>query len=108
MLAPLLDSMITRDLSRRFTAAEALRFFKDMREGLTPTQLKAPVDGEVDLLPEDYDRWAGLPKEFVQRWSSFREPPVPRSTKILRAICKHEIGYRFVQHIRRLHGGSQA
>ncbi|KAK0448109.1 hypothetical protein EV421DRAFT_1672771, partial [Armillaria borealis] len=73
MLAPLLDKMVTRTVSNRFTASEALQFLEDFLPGV---QLDTPVPS--DALTEHYeqcDRWKDLLAEFIQRWSAYREPP---------------------------------
>ncbi|KAK0490300.1 kinase-like domain-containing protein, partial [Armillaria novae-zelandiae] len=68
MLAPLLDKMVTRTVSNRFTASEALTFLEDL---LPSVRLDTPVPS--DSLTgdyEQYDRWKDLLPEFIQRWSS--------------------------------------
>ncbi|KAF9011291.1 hypothetical protein BDQ17DRAFT_1420683 [Cyathus striatus] len=88
MLAPLLDKMISRNVRSLFTASQALQFFEDMYTELTEEQLLAPINMRVQIENyEEYDRWAGLPADFVKTWAAYREPPVPRLTKIIRAIC---------------------
>ncbi|PBK65557.1 hypothetical protein ARMSODRAFT_851426, partial [Armillaria solidipes] len=88
MLAPLLDKMVTRTISNRFTASEALQFFEDLLpDTLVPS----------DALTEHYeqcDRWKDLLAEFIQRWSAYREPPVPRTTMWLRKISRWGTGYQ--------------
>ncbi|KAK0191639.1 hypothetical protein F5146DRAFT_1049701 [Armillaria mellea] len=51
MLAPLLNRTVTRTVSKRFTAAEALRFFEDFLPG---SQLDTPVESYPSF--EDYER----------------------------------------------------
>ncbi|SJL04409.1 uncharacterized protein ARMOST_07775 [Armillaria ostoyae] len=89
-LAPLLDMMVTHDYKRRFTASEALKFFEDMYPLLPEEQLQAfppmlshPEDHET------FDRWKGLPPDLTRRWASYREPPLPRFTRILRYLCEY-------------------
>ncbi|KAF9003278.1 kinase-like domain-containing protein [Cyathus striatus] len=90
MLAPLLDKMVTRNIQDRFTACQALQFLEEMRAELTEQQLAAPIDMTVhNENYEVYDRWMGLSAEFTARWTEYREPPMPRSTKILRAVCSY-------------------
>ncbi|KAK0490301.1 kinase-like domain-containing protein [Armillaria novae-zelandiae] len=94
MLAPLLDKMVTRTVSNRFTASEALAFLDDF---LPSVHLGTPVP--TDFLAgyyEQYDRWKDLPPEFIQRWSSYREPPVPRTTIWLRKITYWGTGYHWI------------
>ncbi|KAK7676329.1 hypothetical protein QCA50_020712 [Cerrena zonata] len=71
-LAPFLDKMITPDVSSRYTASQALNAF---------TELVKELDGSILLsesvpLPispatqtwQSYDRWAGLPEDFVRKY----------------------------------------
>lgn len=100
MLAPLLDMMTTRNIARRFTAAQALRFVDDIRRPLTAAQLATP---HVDIESQskryfEYDRWQHLPREFQAAWATHREPPEPSSRKFLRKV--HEwISDHFSPHI---------
>ncbi|KAF9003012.1 hypothetical protein BDQ17DRAFT_1280113 [Cyathus striatus] len=105
MLAPLIDKMLARNIRNRFTASEALQFFEEMRTGLTEEQLMTDISyipRRYGVYYESYDRWAGLPEEFVKGWSKYREPPLPRSTVILRSICEISCMYSLVAGIRRL------
>lgn len=79
MLAPLFNKMITRDVANRFTAHQALVFFEDFRFGMLPLQLNAklPPAPAIRVNAEKYDRWEGLPQDFIQKWASYREPPIP-------------------------------
>ena len=94
MLAPLLDMMTTRDIARRFTAAQALRFVEDIRRPLTAAQLATPhrLGTPYDLSRQrrkiyfEYDRWQHLPRAFQLAWAAYREPPEPTSRKIMRAV----------------------
>ncbi|KAF8880445.1 kinase-like domain-containing protein [Gymnopilus junonius] len=102
-LAPLLDRMTTRDLERRFTAYEALRFFEEMFSQMSETQLKTPYwvkESEVYLPFDEYDRWKDLPSDFVNKWSSYREPPIPLLTKFLRWLCGPEWAHHVIAYIR--------
>ena len=47
-LAPLFDGMTTHVLSRRFTAQEALEFFKSNIESPSQDVLDAPVTLQID------------------------------------------------------------
>ncbi|KAK0198011.1 hypothetical protein F5146DRAFT_1130955 [Armillaria mellea] len=74
MLAPLLDEMITRTVSRRFTASEALQFLEELLPGV---QLDTPVPSEwSNRHYEKYNRWNDLSAEFTQKWSTYQEMPV--------------------------------
>lgn len=91
MLAPLLDKMVTRDVESRFTAEDALSFLRDRRAEMDDIQLmREPEEFRNEMLSNDYetyDRWEGLPPDFVLRWSHFREPKLPYWTKALRWLC---------------------
>jgi len=93
MLAPLLDRMTTRDLQLRFTASEALHFFEEIYSQLTEDELGRPVETrfeflELDLQYDEYDRWKRTPIAFTEKWAAYREPPIPWTTRVLRAICR--------------------
>ncbi|KAF8968979.1 kinase-like domain-containing protein [Flammula alnicola] len=93
MLAPLLDRMTTRDLRRRFTAAEALQFFEDMRSQLTDVQLETfeyPPHYEDFKYYDEYDRWQHVPPDFAAKWAAYREPPLPFTIKVIRTITLSE------------------
>ncbi|KDR82383.1 hypothetical protein GALMADRAFT_237664 [Galerina marginata CBS 339.88] len=105
LLAPLLDKMTTRHLHDRFTASEALQFFEEMRSQLTADEIAG------DFIPEqgnsldqylyfEYDKWKHVPPKFATKWASYREPPVPWTTKILRRLCENTWVYYTVVYIR--------
>ena len=105
MLAPLIDGMITRNISRRFTAAQALHFFEDLYSQTTQEQLNFnPGSPCPDMAFDDIrvDRWRNLQDDFVQTWSHLRDPPVPMSTIILHCICKNVWCYDTVLWARHL------
>ncbi|KAF8056601.1 hypothetical protein FPV67DRAFT_643674 [Lyophyllum atratum] len=87
MLAPFLDSIVTRNVAQRFTAAQALQFLEDEVYPRTPRgQL------QVRFRPRAFDsrdRWAGLDANFCEQWAAYREPPLPRSTKLIRLMCRY-------------------
>ncbi|KAF8526772.1 hypothetical protein JB92DRAFT_3227442 [Gautieria morchelliformis] len=67
MFAPLMDRMTTRDISRRFTASQALEFLESFASELTLEQLEFPAPPWNHGHPYDkYDRWAGLPDTFIR------------------------------------------
>jgi len=104
MLAPLLDKMMLRDITQRFTAAEALRFFEDeLYSQLSEQQLlQYPSQELCGIIPSaDYDRWKGLNVQFVEKWAAFRQPPLPLATRIMRFICRYEWAHHAVILIRR-------
>ncbi|KAG6849971.1 hypothetical protein H0H93_003160 [Arthromyces matolae] len=105
MLAPLFDKMTTRKINQRFKASEALEFFEQHVVPLTTEdQLSAsalePLDYEYAAY-DYYDRWKGLEPGFIERWSAFREPPVPRHVEFLRYICQYPLVYDSISYVRR-------
>ncbi|GJJ07970.1 hypothetical protein Clacol_002177 [Clathrus columnatus] len=90
-LAPLFDRLITDQLELRFTSYEALRFFEEMCAKLDPKQLslEAPVDtasAYPPWEPGEYDRWEGLPSDFVQEWEHFKAPIPSIYTKFVLSV----------------------
>ncbi|PIL33379.1 hypothetical protein GSI_03999 [Ganoderma sinense ZZ0214-1] len=79
-LAALFDGMTTHVVSRRFSADEALDFFKSNIQLLPQEVLVAPVtlefDYEMMYHPERY--WSKLAPPVQARWNQFRAPPLPR------------------------------
>ncbi|KAF8510408.1 kinase-like domain-containing protein, partial [Hysterangium stoloniferum] len=105
-LAPLMDRLITRTLTERFTASEAVQFFESMQMNVTSEQLatQAPPRLYLGWQSENYDRWAGLPADFVKEWSSYRAPPPSLGTRLLQKIFVFywPWGCRFLRMLRRV------
>lgn len=100
MLAPLMDGMIIRDIKARVTAAEALAFLESFRTNLGPEVLaRQPIEAS-NTLWSCWDRWAGLPKDFVDQWSADRDPPPTYSFRLLQKICEYDLGWRTVTRLR--------
>ncbi|KAG6867196.1 hypothetical protein C0993_012328 [Termitomyces sp. T159_Od127] len=104
MLAPLLDRMTTRNITRRFKASEALQFFEEQVVPLTPERvLSFAAESNHRYVTYDYyDRWKYLDPDFVAKWAAYREPPVPYHIRFLRKICSSAWVFRIVSSIRRL------
>ena len=72
--------MTTHVISERFSAEEALKFFRDNTTTLSPDTLDTPVTVKLDYIaindPEVY--WLKLPPSLQTSWSQFRTPPQPR------------------------------
>lgn len=105
MMARLFDMMVTSDVSRRFTAAEALHFFQHaLLPGMSDEQLAMapPPLSPYRVVTFEDDRWAGLPSEFVAKWGEHRAPSPSRMTLLLRRICRREWGYPCVRATRRI------
>ncbi|KNZ79935.1 hypothetical protein J132_08412 [Termitomyces sp. J132] len=104
MLAPLLDRMTTRYIERRFKASEALQFFEEevlsntAEHVLSSSLPPRTATGAFDT----FDRWAGLDPNFVDKWSAFREPPVPLHLKCLRYVCEYPWIFDAVSFVRRV------
>lgn len=104
MLAPLLDMMTTRNISRRFTASEALTFFEEQVQPLT-TRLENIACRRLRKYPtryDEFDRWQYLDPEFKEKWAKFREAPVPFHIRMLRKICGRPWRWNLVNWVRYL------
>ena len=97
LLAPLMDQIVTSNIQRRFTAAEALAFVEDIQSQLTPLQNSQllPIKGDLQIWCE-IDKWTGLSDDFISKWSSFRENLYSPSKRFLSWICQSETGYKFI------------
>ncbi|KAG2006965.1 other/AgaK1 protein kinase [Coprinopsis cinerea AmutBmut pab1-1] len=103
-LAPLFDSMITIDVSRRFTAAQALEFFESEVASLHKGRLTKPIWMPDDRTrPCDYDRWKYVPKSLAVKWKSYRSAEITPWVRFLRRVCAmgDGKGYIIVMTIRR-------
>ncbi|KAF7760598.1 hypothetical protein Agabi119p4_11274 [Agaricus bisporus var. burnettii] len=90
MLAPFLDRMVTRNIPLRFNALEALQFFEAILPEIPESVMNAVYHEKTKPSDYEWDRWEGLPPEFVQKWVAYREPSVPFSTTVLRWIYSFE------------------
>jgi hypothetical protein len=79
--------MVTRDIPRRFKAAEALQFFEAILTEIPESVTSLRYVEKSIASDYEWDRWEGLPADFIQKWEAYREPPVPYSTSVLRWIC---------------------
>jgi len=104
MLAPLLDQMTTRDIGRRFTAQQAIKFLEEFSCGMSHEDLEQSPPPRTDLCNwmsyEEYDRWRYLPEDFLRNWGHLREPKPSSTIKLLRYICEFHWGRVVVQLIR--------
>ncbi|EKM77482.1 hypothetical protein AGABI1DRAFT_108013 [Agaricus bisporus var. burnettii JB137-S8] len=90
MLAPFLDKMVTRNIPLRFNAAQALQFFEAFLPEISEEVLNSVYHEKTKASDYEWDRWEGLPPDFIKKWESYREPPVPFSTIVLRWIFSFE------------------
>ncbi|EKM77481.1 hypothetical protein AGABI1DRAFT_130182 [Agaricus bisporus var. burnettii JB137-S8] len=68
MLAPFLDRMVTRNIPLRFNALEALQFFEAILPEIPESVMNAVYHEKTKPSDYEWDRWEGLPPEFVQKW----------------------------------------
>lgn len=101
LLAPLMDRMVTSNIRRRFTAAEALAFIEHIQSQITPLQHSQPLPekGHPQIWCE-VDKWTGLSDSFKSEWSSFREDFYSPSKRLLNWMCRSETGYQFISWCR--------
>ncbi|KAK7676324.1 hypothetical protein QCA50_020707 [Cerrena zonata] len=74
-LAPFLDHLITPDIADRYTAAQALDAFIELKGSLNPYFLSStppPPPMTLGDAWQDYDRWKGLPDDFVKKYTPVR------------------------------------
>ncbi|EKM77350.1 hypothetical protein AGABI1DRAFT_130437 [Agaricus bisporus var. burnettii JB137-S8] len=93
MLAPFLDRMTTRNIPKRFIAAEALEFFEVFLPKIPTTDLHARYARDPEAREsyyDIYDRWKDLPPDFIEEWKDYKEPRIPLRTILLRWLCSFE------------------
>ncbi|KAF7760335.1 hypothetical protein Agabi119p4_11011 [Agaricus bisporus var. burnettii] len=90
MLAPFLDRMVTRNIPLRFNAAQALQFFEAFLPEISEEVLDSVYYEKTKASDYEWDRWEGLPPDFIKKWEAYREPPVPFSTTVLRWLFSFE------------------
>lgn len=110
MLAPLLDGMTTRYVNKRFTADQALAFLEDRYAEMTEDERSRETaefnyDIHTSAPYEKYDRWAGLPADFVERWAHLKEPKLSLGTRTIRWVCRRPFSHKIVRNVRRLVDG---
>lgn len=93
LLAPLLDSLTTRHIAKRLTAAQAVSFLDAQLAKLSPKELSKPAYPRPPELidPLDYDdnavRWQGLPSSFLAEWErDWRVDEVPMWVRLVRDV----------------------
>ncbi|KIJ56991.1 hypothetical protein M422DRAFT_773713 [Sphaerobolus stellatus SS14] len=101
LLAPFFDGLLTDNLSKRFTAPQALAFFENVMSAVSPDVMKEAVPFPNDPQWDKYDRWAKVPHSIQTQWSSYRISPPSLFTRLLRKICSTRIGLKIMFFIRK-------
>ncbi|KAI0332316.1 hypothetical protein GY45DRAFT_1274189 [Cubamyces sp. BRFM 1775] len=103
LLAVLFSRMTTHVVDDRFTAAEALTFFRELEATLSPDALDRSVTLEpgYDALNDTEVYWSRLPPEDAIKWQSQRPPPLSCADRILRWITNTRLGWKIVPFVRR-------
>ncbi|KAF8884749.1 kinase-like domain-containing protein [Gymnopilus junonius] len=73
LFAPLIDGMVTADIEKRFSAAQALAFMDSILGNISQT---IPSFKQSPIWLGNYydrDRWKDLPEDFVSTWASYRD-----------------------------------
>lgn len=110
LIVPLVDKMITMNLKERFTAQEALEFVKKHILGGSTEILDRPLERKRTMKtifwdPDQHDKWANLPAEFVAKWGMFKAPKAKYHDLVLRRICARvRGGYEVIKFFRSLYG----
>ncbi|KAI9068259.1 hypothetical protein FKP32DRAFT_1642656 [Trametes sanguinea] len=102
-LAILFARMTRSVVDERFSAAEALEFFREVEQSLTPEILDTGVTLKLDYGPVDNPDmyWLRLSPEHQQQWVSHRPLPISWISRLLRRICGTDTGWRLVTFVRR-------
>lgn len=95
--------MSTHIIEDRWSAEEALAFFEEIVEGLSPDALNSSVTCQFDLeLLDDSDLyWNQLSAEMQCMWKMYRPPPLSWTSRILRWANCTDVGWAVVPRIRR-------
>ncbi|EJF65250.1 hypothetical protein DICSQDRAFT_152498 [Dichomitus squalens LYAD-421 SS1] len=105
-LPALFDKMTTHIVSQRFSAEEALAFFKASTKDLTQDALEASLELTMEYEPL-YDSdvyWSRLPSELQARWICHRTPPLPRWFYVLNRLIQIPVCRRIILPVRRCLG----
>ena len=100
MLAPFFDGMITDDVKNRFTAQAAYDFLCSIDESLSDEQRLSFTPRTETGWKDIGRRWDGLPKDFVEKWSSYARLRPRWTTRLLRWVCRNDVCYRIILWIR--------
>ncbi|EIW63544.1 uncharacterized protein TRAVEDRAFT_114103, partial [Trametes versicolor FP-101664 SS1] len=102
LLAPFMDKMTDREVSKRFTAEEALTFLSDVISQLSADTWNASLSLETDfgwtVIPAAY--WSWTPPGFADAWSGYQTRPWSWTELVIDRICSYPIGWRAVCYMR--------
>ncbi|XP_006462230.1 hypothetical protein AGABI2DRAFT_119089 [Agaricus bisporus var. bisporus H97] len=101
MLTPFLDRMVTRNIPVRFNSMEALQLFEALVADIPDKVMNLEYPSSPGAMFDTWDRWEGLPPDFIKKWEDYREPPIPFSTFVLRWICSFDRMCYIVPPVRR-------
>ncbi|KAI0661354.1 hypothetical protein C8Q70DRAFT_710054 [Cubamyces menziesii] len=103
LLAVLLSKMTTHVIDDRFTAAEALAFFRGIEAALPPGVLDSAITLKPEYGPLDDPGlyWSRLPPSDQIKWQSHRPPPSSWTARVLRRLNATRIGWKIVPFVRR-------
>ena len=103
-LAPLFAMVTTHVVGERFTAAEALSFYKEHLSQLQEDLLAHPLTLSLSFEPlRDPDvYWSLLAPQDRQRWQLYRVPPKSWSRRLLTRVVESDLGWRLVRAVRRV------
>ncbi|TFK89104.1 hypothetical protein K466DRAFT_545831 [Polyporus arcularius HHB13444] len=103
-LVALFDRMTTPNTEKRFTAQEALQFFRDTTASLPGRTLDAHVVLKIGFAPMfDADiYWSKLAPESLAIYGVHRTPPPSWWTRVLDWMLSFSIGFRVIIPLRRI------
>ncbi|KAH9944558.1 uncharacterized protein BXZ73DRAFT_39962, partial [Epithele typhae] len=103
-LAPLFDRMTTHVVHERFTAEEALRFFRDTTARISAEALDSKCPSDLDWSVTSDVYWSRLSPQDQATWRRHRTPPLPWWTPILGWLLQTETAWLAFAYVRRLLG----
>ncbi|KAI0355651.1 kinase-like protein [Trametes cingulata] len=102
-LAPLFAKMTTHVIHERFTAAEALQFFKNMSSGMSAEGMARSLTLECRFSnldnPDSY--WSKLSAADRLRWRQYETPAKPWTRRALEWMTSSRFGWAVVSAVRR-------
>ncbi|KAH9895154.1 hypothetical protein C8Q73DRAFT_644869 [Cubamyces lactineus] len=103
ILAVLFSRMTTHVIDDRFTAAEALAFFREVEAQLSPHDLDTNITLKTDYDPLDNPDlyWSRLLPEIQVRFQLNRPPPLTWTSRVLRWLNTTRLGRKVVTLFRR-------